>query len=157
MAGCTRGAWRRYRYQKPRPRAPAETQGRGFAVTGPRIIERMSDNGMSRLDALTFTRRVVADQARRQLAQIDAWIAAEQRRITERERAAQTRPQPADWLLEHGLDKRDILSVHTGDCWSGSKSTRTRAITREQAIQSLANGISACTHCRPDTELGLLD
>ncbi|MGW3153760.1 DUF6233 domain-containing protein [Streptomyces sp. NPDC001089] len=117
----------------------------------------MSDTGMSRLDALTFTRRVVADQARRQLAQIDAWIAAEQRRVAERERAAAARPPAAEWLLEHGLDKRDVVAVHTGECWSGGKSSRTRPITRDQALQVLAGGIPACTHCRPDTELGLLD
>ncbi|WP_442818153.1 DUF6233 domain-containing protein [Streptomyces sp. NBC_01727] len=33
---------------------------------------------------------------------------------------------------------------------------RHRAITREQALASLADGIRACIHCRPDTELGVL-
>ncbi|MFJ7947372.1 DUF6233 domain-containing protein [Streptomyces sp. NPDC096354] len=29
-------------------------------------------------------------------------------------------------------------------------------MTREQAIAALADGIRACIHCRPDTELGVL-
>ncbi|WP_327129133.1 DUF6233 domain-containing protein [Streptomyces sp. NBC_01727] len=41
--------------------------------------------------------------------------------------------------------------MHVGGCYAARK--RQRAITREQA---LADGIRACTHCRPDTELGVL-
>ncbi|WP_406325715.1 DUF6233 domain-containing protein [Streptomyces sp. NBC_01617] len=33
---------------------------------------------------------------------------------------------------------------------------RHRAITREQALAALADGIRACILCRPDTELGVL-
>ncbi|MFG2025386.1 DUF6233 domain-containing protein [Streptomyces sp. NPDC048825] len=33
----------------------------------------------------------------------------------------------------------------------------TRPLERDQAVRALADGIEACTHCRPDTELGLLD
>ncbi|MFB7916549.1 DUF6233 domain-containing protein [Streptomyces sp. NPDC056061] len=29
-------------------------------------------------------------------------------------------------------------------------------ISREQALAALAEGIRACAHCRPDTELGVL-
>ncbi|MFE7400654.1 DUF6233 domain-containing protein [Streptomyces sp. NPDC057557] len=32
-----------------------------------------------------------------------------------------------------------------------------RAVTREQALQALVAGVRACTHCRPDTELGILE
>ncbi|MET8434799.1 DUF6233 domain-containing protein [Streptomyces sp900116325] len=33
---------------------------------------------------------------------------------------------------------------------------RQRAITREQALAALADGMRACIHCRRDTELGVL-
>ncbi|WP_326817049.1 MULTISPECIES: DUF6233 domain-containing protein [unclassified Streptomyces] len=33
---------------------------------------------------------------------------------------------------------------------------RQRIITREQALAALADGVRACIHCRPDTELGVL-
>ncbi|MFB7223986.1 DUF6233 domain-containing protein [Streptomyces sp. NPDC056227] len=40
-----------------------------------------------------------------------------------------------------------------GGCAAGK---RHRAITREQAMAALADGIRACIHCRPDTELRVL-
>ncbi|WP_406434354.1 DUF6233 domain-containing protein [Streptomyces sp. NBC_01589] len=33
---------------------------------------------------------------------------------------------------------------------------RQRVITREQALVAFADGMQACIHCRPDTELGVL-
>lgn len=110
---------------------------------------------MSRLDALLFTRRVVAQNAERELAQLDEWIDAEVRRDAARAHAAEHRPAP-EWLVERGLDKSDAIYVHVGHCWSAAQSTRTQAITRDQALQALRR-IPACPHCRPDTELGVLD
>ncbi|WP_406364341.1 DUF6233 domain-containing protein [Streptomyces sp. NBC_01579] len=46
------------------------------------------------------------------------------------------------------------MEVHVGGCYAAGK--RQRVITREQALAALADGIRACTHCRPDTELGVL-
>jgi hypothetical protein len=34
---------------------------------------------------------------------------------------------------------------------------RSRGVQRDQALRALAEGIAACTHCRPDSELGVLD
>ncbi|MET7791952.1 DUF6233 domain-containing protein [Streptomyces sp. NPDC005248] len=41
-----------------------------------------------------------------------------------------------------------------GGCRAARK--RQRAITREQALAALPDGMRACIHCRPDTELGVL-
>ncbi|WP_037854027.1 DUF6233 domain-containing protein [Streptomyces sp. NRRL S-1824] len=46
------------------------------------------------------------------------------------------------------------IEVHVGGCYAAGK--RRRAITREHALAALADGIRACIHCRPDTELGVL-
>ncbi|MDX3283993.1 DUF6233 domain-containing protein, partial [Streptomyces scabiei] len=95
----------------------------------------------SRLEMLRFARSVTEQQ----IVQIDRWIEAEERR-----------PTPPDWLLEHGLN-RDALpsAVHVGGCHMAGK--RSRGVGREEALRWLANGVVACTHCRPDTELGLLE
>ncbi|MEU7551458.1 DUF6233 domain-containing protein [Streptomyces sp. NPDC044571] len=44
---------------------------------------------------------------------------------------------------------------HVGDCWD----TRSRChpAGRDLARRALADGVEACTHCRPDTALGVLD
>ncbi|MFE7792678.1 DUF6233 domain-containing protein [Streptomyces sp. NPDC057460] len=46
------------------------------------------------------------------------------------------------------------IKVHVGGCYAAGK--RHRAISREQALAALADGIRACIHGRPDTELGVL-
>ncbi|MET8420627.1 DUF6233 domain-containing protein [Streptomyces sp. NPDC005134] len=50
--------------------------------------------------------------------------------------------------LSIGVGARPI-EVHVGGYYAAGK--RHRAITREQA---LADGIRACIHCQPETELG---
>ncbi|MFB8033816.1 DUF6233 domain-containing protein [Streptomyces sp. NPDC056004] len=45
--------------------------------------------------------------------------------------------------------------VH-GDLASPNAGKRRRAIDRDQARALLADGIRACSHCRPDTSLGVL-
>ncbi|MFJ5089956.1 DUF6233 domain-containing protein [Streptomyces sp. NPDC088674] len=50
-----------------------------------------------------------------------------------------------------GRDRRAIL-VHAGGCHMIGK--RSRGIARDQALRALAEGVEACDHCRPDTELG---
>ncbi|MFF2412286.1 DUF6233 domain-containing protein [Streptomyces sp. NPDC058092] len=55
--------------------------------------------------------------------------------------------------LSIGLGARPI-EVHAGHCYAIGK--RHQAISREQALAALAEGIRACAHRRPDTELGVL-
>ncbi|MFE9953900.1 DUF6233 domain-containing protein [Streptomyces sp. NPDC005531] len=45
--------------------------------------------------------------------------------------------------------REDVSALGPGD-------ERQRVITREQALAALVDGIRACIHCRPDTELGAL-
>lgn len=84
------------------------------------------------------------------------WIADEQRREEERQRGEQARPPAPDWLLEQGLNRdAPAVYVHTGDCWNAAK--RSRGVPRDVALRALAEGVAACPHCRPDSELGYLD
>ncbi|MGW1102690.1 DUF6233 domain-containing protein [Streptomyces sp. NPDC002540] len=110
----------------------------------------MSDNP-SRLVMLRFLRRVQEQQ----LAQTDRWIADEERREAERQQGDEHRPPPPDWVVELSIGEgRRPTEVHTGYCHAIGK--RRRAIDRDQALALLADGIRACAHCRPDTELGVL-
>ncbi|MEU2931204.1 DUF6233 domain-containing protein [Streptomyces sp. NPDC007251] len=98
----------------------------------------------------------MAQQAVRQLALIDRWIAEEERRQAERRRGEEMRPALPDWLIQYGLNRRNVDAVHTGDCWAVAKSGRCRPATRQQALDALCRQVPACVHCRPDTVLGLL-
>ncbi|MFJ2968632.1 DUF6233 domain-containing protein [Streptomyces collinus] len=111
----------------------------------------------SRLQLLHFARRVVVQQATAALAQIDGWIALEERREAERRRGMEMRPAPPDWLIQHGLNRTNVDAVHTGDCWAAAKSGQCRPATRQQAIEALRQQVPACIHCRPDTALGIFD
>ncbi|MEV0016635.1 DUF6233 domain-containing protein [Streptomyces tendae] len=114
----------------------------------------MSDNP-SRLELLQFTRRVVEQQARASLRQLDRWIADEERRAAERRLAEERRPPPPEWLIERGLDRTRLVAVHTADCWDPGK--RLIPATREQAREAIRQEVPACSKCRPDTRLGLLE
>ncbi|WP_457512304.1 DUF6233 domain-containing protein [Streptomyces sp. TE33382] len=46
------------------------------------------------------------------------------------------------------------MEVHVGGCYAAGD--RLKVISREQAQGALAEGVRACTHCRPDTQLGML-
>ncbi|MGW2935056.1 DUF6233 domain-containing protein [Streptomyces sp. NPDC001156] len=116
----------------------------------------MNDLSPSRLDLLHFARRVVVQQATAALVQIDGWIAAEEQREAARQRAEEMRPPSPDWIIEQGLNRESPpVYVHIGGCWSIGK--RHRGINREQARRALAEGVDPCPHCRPDSELGVLD
>lgn len=93
--------------------------------------------------------------AQQHLDQIRRWIANEERREQERQRGLAARPAPPDWLLEHSLGGRHPQHVHVGGCHIASE--QAKGVSREQAQRALTEGVPACTHCRPDTELGLLD
>lgn len=59
-----------------------------------------------------------------------------------------------DWLLERGIGQgAPPLAVHVGGCHMTGK--RVRSIDRDQALKTLADGVEACSHCRPDARLGL--
>ncbi|MFB6873781.1 DUF6233 domain-containing protein [Streptomyces sp. NPDC056323] len=110
----------------------------------------MSDSP-SRLVMLRFLKRVQEQQ----LAQTDRWIADEERREAERQQGEERRPPTPDWVMELSIGVgAQPIEVHAGHCYAIGK--RRRAISREQALAALAEGIRACAHCRPDTELGVL-
>ncbi|MEV7369018.1 DUF6233 domain-containing protein [Streptomyces sp. NPDC003631] len=117
----------------------------------------MNDRAPSRLDLLHFARRVVVQQATAAVAQIDTWIAQEQERETRQQQADEMRPPPPEWVVERGLQKTNLVAVHMGDCWAVRKSSRRVGVSRAQAVDALRQQVPACTHCRPDTALGVLD
>ncbi|MGY3676958.1 thioredoxin reductase [Streptomyces sp. TE33382] len=79
---------------------------------------------------------------------------AEQRK-REKQRGEQARPPTPDWVMEHGIGVGSpAMEVHVGGCYAAGD--RLKVISREQAQGALAEGVRACTHCRPDTQLGML-
>jgi hypothetical protein len=110
----------------------------------------MSDE-IRRIDVLRFLERVQL----RDLDRTRSWITAEERREAERIRGEQARPPAPDWLIERGLNGRSPVYVHDGGCRMAGK--RSRGVTYDQARQALHERVDACPHCRPDTELGVLD
>ncbi|MFE0099870.1 DUF6233 domain-containing protein [Streptomyces sp. NPDC059009] len=53
-----------------------------------------------------------------------------------------------------GVDKLPV-TVDIGGCHMTGQ--RVKGISPDQAVRALTEGIEACTHCRPDSELGVLD
>ena len=82
-------------------------------------------------------------------------IAAAEQREAERQRGIAARPPRPDWLIQNGIGEGGPVCIHAGDCHMAGK--RIRGISREQALRSLAEGVDACPHCRPDSMLGYLD
>jgi hypothetical protein len=83
-------------------------------------------------------------------------IAAAETREAERQRGIEARPAAPDWLLDYGLNKDSLpIAVHVGGCHMAGK--RTRGVPRETALRAVTDGVPACSHCRPDTVLGVLD
>ncbi|MFE5094671.1 DUF6233 domain-containing protein [Streptomyces sp. NPDC056638] len=80
------------------------------------------------------------------------WLGRIDEAIAAAEQGEDRRPPQPDWVVELsvGLGARPT-EVHAGHCYAIGK--RHLAISREQA---LAEGVRACAHCRPDTELGVL-
>ncbi|MFE6755630.1 DUF6233 domain-containing protein [Streptomyces sp. NPDC057684] len=50
---------------------------------------------------------------------------------------------------------RGPVYVHVGGCHMAGE--RRRGVERDQALRNVTEGVDACPHCRPDTELGVLD
>nr|WP_206326116.1 DUF6233 domain-containing protein [Streptomyces sp. N502] len=101
---------------------------------------------------LRFLERV----QQRDLDRTRRWIADEERREAQRRATEERRPPPPDWLIEQSLS-RDVppVYVHVGGCHMAGK--RSKGVTRDAALRALTDGVDACPHCRPDTELGILD
>ncbi|MFF0001633.1 DUF6233 domain-containing protein [Streptomyces avermitilis] len=90
------------------------------------------------------------------LERIDRKIAALRMREAERQQGERARPTAPEWIVELGIgDGRPPAELHTGDCYATGK--RRRPVTREEARRLLASGLRACTHCRPDSELEVLE
>ena len=86
---------------------------------------------------------------------IDEAIAAAEQREHERQQGEERRPPPPDWVLELGIGVGAPPSeVHAGHCYAIGR--RRKTISREQALAALGEGVRACVHCRPDTDLGVL-
>ncbi|MFF3740910.1 DUF6233 domain-containing protein [Streptomyces sp. NPDC002566] len=99
--------------------------------------------------------RIVRGFLQHQIAQVDDWIAEEERKAAERRRGIEARPPAPDWLVELSPGGRHPVQVHAGGCPPAGK--RPRGVNREEALRRLAEGVPACGHCRPDTELGFLN
>jgi hypothetical protein len=90
------------------------------------------------------------------LQRIDTKIAALQERNAEQEQGRNNRPQEPDWIVELGIGNgRPPTEVHVGDCYAAGK--RRRPVPRDEARQLLTSGVRACTHCKPDAQLRILD
>jgi hypothetical protein len=130
-----------------------------MALTGPNSprLEHVNESGLTRLDMLRFTRRVVEEQAVRQLALIDRWIADEERREAEHRRGLQARPPAPEWLMERGIGQgAPVTRIHRGDCHMAT-GVRMKRITEEEAKRALYAHIElACPHCNPDTALRVI-
>ncbi|MEV4783953.1 DUF6233 domain-containing protein [Streptomyces tuirus] len=112
----------------------------------------MNDEVPQRLALLRFLQQV----QERDLARTRKWIADEERRQAEQQRGIEARPPEPDWLIEQGLN-RDAppVYVHVGGCHMAGK--RSKGAPRGAAMRALTEGVAACPHCRPDSELGFLD
>jgi hypothetical protein len=82
-------------------------------------------------------------------------ITAAEQRDAERRHGEHARPPEPDWLIEEGLDGRHAVYVHVGGCHMAGK--RSKGVQRDHALRALADGVDACPHCRPDSELGYLE
>ncbi|MFF9363892.1 DUF6233 domain-containing protein [Streptomyces griseoluteus] len=91
------------------------------------------------------------------LERVRAAITDGERREVERQRGQQARPPAPEWVLQLGPDPRNVEAVHVGDCPTPRKRRRTRAMTRQQAVDALSEQVPACPLRRPDTVLGVLD
>ncbi|MFF1359593.1 DUF6233 domain-containing protein [Streptomyces sp. NPDC058297] len=47
------------------------------------------------------------------------------------------------------------MEVHVGGCYAAGK--RLRPVARDEARRLLTSGARACTHCKPDAQLRILD
>lgn len=88
---------------------------------------------------------------------IDAKMARLREEQAQQAKAEERRIERApEWIVELSIGQGgQPIEVHRGDCYAAGK--RRRDITGDEARQKLVEGVRACTHCRPDTELGVLE
>ncbi|WP_327241560.1 DUF6233 domain-containing protein [Streptomyces sp. NBC_01320] len=133
----------------------------------------MSDPGsISRLDKLRALQEWLDWQLRQTRGRIQQLEAQErqgqERRAPQRQRGREQGKPPVekresekrrprtfpDWgITDIGVGTLRS-EVHRGDCFAAGK--QLRAISREQALAALGDGIQACEVCRPDLVLGAL-
>ena len=91
------------------------------------------------------------------LARIDAKIRQVREQEAQQARAAAAQEEQApDWLIEYGLNRDAVPNkVHVGDCAMAPK--RSKPTDSDTVRRAIAGGVPACSFCRPDTELGILD
>jgi hypothetical protein len=78
------------------------------------------------------------------------------RQEAEREHLRQVRPPEPDWFVELGIgERRPPIEVHAGGCYAAG--IRRRTVSRDEARCLIASGIRGCSHCQPDTALGVID
>lgn len=100
--------------------------------------------------------RTIVTFLRLHLAEAERALEAAERREQERQRGVEHRPPPPEWLIDHGMSRDALpIAVHVGGCHMAGK--RSRGVDRAAALRALAEGVAACTHCRPDAELGFLE
>ncbi|WP_328903329.1 DUF6233 domain-containing protein [Streptomyces sp. NBC_00441] len=104
---------------------------------------------LPRLRTLETWLAMTLDRVRAQIAAVETLGAAKRY-------GDEHRPPAPDWTVELGIGVgAPPAEVHVGGCYATGK--RRRVIDRDQARQLLADGIRACAHCRPDSELGVLE
>ncbi|MGW7261150.1 DUF6233 domain-containing protein [Streptomyces sp. NPDC054834] len=90
------------------------------------------------------------------LARIDRKIELLLKRQAEQDHGRRAKPKPPEWIVELGIGVgRPPVQIHRGTCYMAGK--RRRPVEQDEARRLLAHGTSACTHCRPDAGLGILD
>ncbi|MFD5407531.1 DUF6233 domain-containing protein [Streptomyces griseorubiginosus] len=104
---------------------------------------------LDRLHTLRVWHALWLDRIERKIA----WL---ERRKAEEDYGRRARPRPPEWVMEVGIGVgRPPVQVHAGHCHMiGS---RRRPVTRDEARRLLAEGLRACTHCQPDTQLHIID
>ncbi|MFJ3235682.1 DUF6233 domain-containing protein [Streptomyces sp. NPDC086787] len=66
------------------------------------------------------------------------------------------KPAPPEWIVELGIGVgRPPVQLHRGTCYMAGK--RRRPVKRDEARRLLTGGTGACSHCRPDAGLGMID
>ncbi|WP_217236030.1 DUF6233 domain-containing protein [Streptomyces sp. AC555_RSS877] len=103
---------------------------------------------LPRLRTLETWLQLNLDRVRRQITDAE-------KREAEQQYGVEHRPPAPDWMLELSLGGRHPIQVHAGGCDMAGK--RPRGVSREAALRALVEGVAACGHCRPDSELGFLD
>lgn len=100
--------------------------------------------------------RVIETYLRLLLQLVREAITTAERREQEKAHGAVHRPSTPDWVLETGIGSGNgAVYLHVGGCYMAGK--RVKPVARDVAARAIAEGVEACSHCRPDTELGMLD